>query len=57
MSHLLVIQPNIRPRQIELLLFDVAHGLEDIGIKEEERDCGTGRYTASQDIFKQMKVS
>jgi hypothetical protein len=58
-SLLLVINPNIRPRQIELLLFNVPHGLEDIEVEESRKRkemVATGRFTASQDIFKRRKL-
>ncbi|RKK66720.1 hypothetical protein BFJ69_g15140, partial [Fusarium oxysporum] len=40
--------------------FNVSHGLEDIGLEESKKQreiaAATGRYVASQDVFRQMKA-
>lgn len=40
--------------------FNVSHGLEDVGLEESRKQreiaAATGRYVASQDVYKQMKA-
>ncbi len=40
--------------------FNVVHGLEDVGLEESKKKkeiaAATGRYIASQDVFRRMKT-